>query len=338
MLTDYQIQDDPHYLFICARLTERERDFIDKGRWERLINASNTEDFLKVLQETYYGKYVADIEKTGNMQQLIIKENQEMLSLLKDNLREEHGDVKEFYLLRLDLHNIKIIMKSVMSGKDMSDIFHPFSYSYQDLREAYENKKYGNIDPETVEILEYAQHLAGIEKNQRIRELHLEKFYLKKIYSHFSKLGSPMILDLLKHTIDMYNIKNIYRAKLLDEKVHFDSFLYANGFIPISELVKYEQESTDYFIQSIENTPYIKMIFQGGHMFQKQHTFAAFERNEDEFVLKFMETVKFSVANLEKVVYFMLKKRTELKHLNIALTGAMYSIDKNRIKNRIIGV
>lgn len=338
MLYDYEIKDDGHYLFICAVLAERESEFIDRTRWERLAGSSSIGDFLKVLQETHYSKYINDIEKTGSLQNAVMAENRELLGMLNKNLKEQHNNIKEFYLLRLDLHNIKIIMKADVSGKDMDDIFHEFSYTYAQLKNAFENGKFDGIDIETGEIINYARELMHTEKNQRTRELLLERFYLNRIHEHFSRLGSPMLLDLLRHIIDMYNIKNIYRAKLLDESVPYSTFLYENGFLSIHELSKYEKESTDYFIQSIEKTPYVKMIFQGTHIFQQKHSFSAFESNEDEFVLKFLEQVKLSVANLEKIVYFMMRKRIEMKKLNIALTGALHNIDSERIKNRIMSV
>ncbi len=338
MFKDYDINDDPYYLYICALLTEREKEFIDKQRWERLINADSTKDFLKVLQETHYSKYTNMIEKTGNLESAMTEEHTSIMNLLRGFLKKEHEPLKEFYLLRLDMQNIKIIMKACITEKDFSDIFHAFSYSYQDLKEAYESGKYDKIDKETQEILNYAKHTIDLEKNQRTRELLLERFYLNKIYEHFSSMGSEMLIDLLKHTIDMYNIKNIYRVKLLKDKIPYDAFLYENGFLEKRELIKYEKESTDYFIQSIEKTPYLKMIFQGTHMFQQKNTFSAFERNEDEFVLNFFEQVKYSVSNLEKLVYFALRKRIEMKNLNIALIGATYSIDKERIRNRILAL
>lgn len=338
MLYDYEIRDDAHYLFICATLTEREKEFIDKTRWERMAAAQSLDDFLKVLQETYYSKYIQEIEKTGSLQHVVVEENKQLLRMLNDNLKEQHNNIKEFYLLRMDLHNIKIVMKSIVSGKDMDNIFHEFSYTYAQLKNAFENGKYDNIEPETVEIIDYAKALMQSEKNQRTRELLLERFYLNKIHEHFSHLGSPILLDLLKHIIDMYNIKNIYRAKLLDEQVPYSTFLYENGFLSVNELSRYEKESEDYFIQSIEKTPYVKMIFQGNHLFQQKHSFSAFESNEDEFVLNFLEQVKSSVANLEKLVYFMMRKRIEMKKLNIALSGALYNIDSERIKNRIVSV
>ncbi|MCK4523683.1 V-type ATPase subunit, partial [candidate division WOR-3 bacterium] len=211
MFKDYAINDDPYYLYICALLTEREKEFIDKQRWERLINADSTKDFLKVLQETHYSKYTNMIEKTGNLESAMTEEHTSIMNLLRGFLKKEHEPLKEFYLLRLDMQNIKIIMKASITEKDFSDIFHAFSYSYQDLKEAYESGKYDKIDKETQEILNYAKHTIDLEKNQRTRELLLERFYLNKMYEHFSSIGSEMLIDLLKHTIDMYNIKNIYR-------------------------------------------------------------------------------------------------------------------------------
>ncbi len=335
MFKNYEINDDPFYLFTCAELKEREKEFIDKSKIERLINAHDMSEFLKILQETHYSKYISEIEKNNSLENVMLNEMQENIAYLRNNLKEEHQILKEFYLLQIDLHNVKLIMKAVELDKDLKEYFIDVNCSYDAMKEAYISQKYDLVDSETAELIDYALKTAEYEKNMRLRELLIEKFYLKKIYEAVYKTGSELIIDLIKHRIDMFNIKNIYRAKYAGDEFDYNIFLYDNGFLSINELKKFEKESIDYFVQSVEKTEYVKMIFQGTHLFNTENTFSAFERNEDEFIMKFFEPVKYSVANIEKIVAFILRKRLELKNLNIMFSGVLYNIDKQKIKNRI---
>lgn len=338
LLKDYDIADDAYYLFTCGNLAQREKEFLDKSKLDRLISTGSIEEFYRILQETYYGKYTEAIQNRKPFDKIMAMENSSIIEFLRDSLKPEHQILKEFYLLRIDLHNIKIIMKADKLDKDFEDIFIERMYSYSQLKEAYKNKKYENIDPETIEVLEYARRIEKDEDNQRIIELKLEQFLLSKMYENIEKTGMKMLIDFQKHTIDMLNIKNIYRAKVAEEEIKFEEFLYDNGFLPVKELKKFENESIDYLVQYIEKTHYLKMIFQGTQMFNTEHTFAAFERNEDEFILRFFDQVKFTVANLEKIAAFIMKKRLEMKNINIIYTGVLYDLARERIKRRVVSL
>ena len=62
-LIDYDIADDSYYLFTCAELKAREIELIEKPKIDRMLSVAGVDDFFKILQETWYSKYISDIEK-----------------------------------------------------------------------------------------------------------------------------------------------------------------------------------------------------------------------------------------------------------------------------------
>lgn len=335
MLRTFEVPDDAFYLFACAEIKEREKEFVDKGRVERMINATSIEEFNKVLQETHYSKYVSELEKTRNFDFIMIAETKDNVAFLRNRLKEEDQSFKEFFLLQTDLHNVKLIMKAYMLDKDMKELFIPVSCTYDALKNAFETGEMRDIDPEAEVLLAKAKALMSEESNQRIRELKLEQFFITSLYESIAPSGNEMLIDLFRHIIDIFNIKNIFRAKYTNETFDYDVFLYDHGLLEKSFLSKFEKESVDYFVQVLEKTEYVKMLFQGTQLFHTENTFSAFERNEDQFVLNYFDQVKYNVAGVEKVAEFVMRKRIELHNLNIIYNGVLYKADKHRIRNRI---
>ena len=332
---DANVKEDNQYLFECAELKEREREFLDNSQIERLINGKDINDFCKVLQETFYAGYIDQIKKENSLSGLIFSESKNNLDYLEKRLKPVHRSLLKFFLLDTDLHNVKLIMKARILGKDLSGLFLPDHYSYENLYKYLEGEN-AEIDNLTKKIVDYGKSLMSQQDVPfRIVELKLEAYYLTLLADIIRPVKSIALQNLLKHRIDILNIKNVYRSKIVNEKYSYDDFLYDGGFLDREFFKKFEKESVDYFAQAIEKTEYTRMIMQGTHMFYSEQTFSSFESNEDIFILKYFDSIKYTTANLEKIVGFFLKKRIERRNLNIIFTGVIYNLNKERIKHRI---
>lgn len=332
---DYDISDDDYYLFTSMELRTREREFLDKNRIERMARSAKLDEFLKILRETVYSGYVNDLENSGNFDKVVIEEYSKIVKFLSERLKP--GDMAAVELLFLEeiLHNLKTVVKSVILDRGLESLFIPVLDSYQTLRGAALTRNYKEVREEVSEVLRFAVELIARQKNYRLMELELEKFYLKKMFDSVKKIDRRFIIDYLRHIIDIYNIKNICRNKYLAEDFDFDSFIYENGFLTRKYLMEFKNESLDSFVKEMERTDYSDIVTKGINALHSGRTFSAFEKNEDLFRIDFFEPVKFTVSNLERIFQFFLIKKLELKYLNIIYTGIIYGIEKNKIEDKV---
>lgn len=332
---DANVSEDNHYLFECAELKEKEREFLEPSQTERLIMSRDTDEFCKVLQETPYAQYIERIKKDGNLEYLLFEESRRNMEYLEKSLKEEHRSLLKFFLLDTDLHNVKLVLKARVSQKDLSALFLPDHYTYEDLQ-AYLNGENVELDSLTRKLVDYAQSLVTEGGDDfRMVELKLESFNLTLLSGVIRSSGSVPLANLLKHRIDILNIKNVYRSKINNERYSYDDFLYDGGFLDREFFKKFEKESVDYFAQAIEKTEYTRMIMQGTHMLYSEKTFSSFESNEDVFILRYFDSMKYTTSSLETIIGFFLKKRIERRNLNIIFTGVLYNLNRDRIKHRM---
>lgn len=332
---DANVSEDNHYLFECAELKEKEREFLEPSLMERLIMSRDIDEFCKVLQETAYSKYVERIKKDGNLESLLFEESRSNMDYLEKSLKQEHRSLLKFFLLDTDLHNVKLVLKARASQKDLSSLFLPDHYTYEELQ-AYMNGENVELDSITRKLVDYAKSLMQ-EGNADFRmvELKLEAYNLTLLSGIIRASGSVPLANLLKHRIDILNIKNVYRSKINNERYSYDDFLYDGGFLERDFFKRFEKESVDYFAQSIEKSEYTRMIMQGTHMLYSEKTFSSFESNEDAFILRYFDSMKYTTSSLETIIGFFLRKRIERRNLNIVFTGVLYNLSRERIKHRM---
>ncbi len=334
-LLNYDIEDDSFYLFTCAELRAREAEFLDKSKIDRILKSGGPDEFTRALRDTVYAGYVNEIENSGSLEAVINSECKNAINLLAKRLKHEHLPAGELLFFEENLHNIKVVIKSIILDPDLEKLFIPLDYSYGELRNAAAAGSHENLSQSISGTLKFAVEIMKKQKNHQILEFEIEKFYLQEIYSSIKKINSRLIMDYLKHVIDILNIKNIYRSKYLKGDLDFSYFLHDNGFFPVEFMWKFKDESPDFFLKKLEQTDYADIVIKGAHALNSQSSFASFEKEEDLFYIDLFDPLKYTVSNVEIIFQFFLRKKMELKYLNIIFAGILYGIDIEEIKNKV---
>jgi V/A-type H+-transporting ATPase subunit C len=333
----YEIDDDSYYLFTCAELKARENEFVERARFERMLESEDMESFLKVLGETVYSPFVSDISTRSSFEKVMTDSYGTMLDYLDERLRDEHRMLSHILFFEEILHNMKVILKSVVLGKDLGSLFIPVIYDWKQLAETYGSDGDKGVDTFTGRLISYLKDVLEKpgEKDYRKVELGFEKFYSKVMAEVAAGLNRKMISEYMSQRIDLINIENIYRWKQMREKKGFDDILHNGGNISLEILKSFEPETMDYTVRELERTDYGNIAIKGAQHLTSDSSFSSFERNSDLYFLDYFDNFKYSVSNLEKIFQFFLKKKIELVNINILFTGILYNAKRSNIRCKI---
>ncbi|MDD3628927.1 MAG: V-type ATPase subunit [Actinomycetota bacterium] len=336
-LLDYDIKDDSFYLFTCAQLKAKEAEFIDKSKIERLLGASGLDEFIRVLRDTVYSDYAGEVENSASFESVILGEYKNIADFLDRRLKHNHRPAGELLFFEENLHNIKTVIKSIIMDVNLEELYIPVYYSYGELRDATVSGDYREISSPVSNTLRFAGGEIDRQENRRILEFEIEKFYLQELFNSIKKIQSRLIMDYLRHVVDILNIKNIYRNKYLDEDLAPALFLHNNGFVPVELIMKFRSEQTaDLFFKKIKQSDYADIVAKGADVLNSQNSFVSFDKEEVLFYIELFEPLKYTVSNVEKVFQFFLRKKIELKKLNIIFEGVLYGISAEKIKDRVL--
>ncbi len=333
----YEIDDDSYYLFTCAELKAREYEFVERARFERMLESEDIDSFLKVLGETVYSPFVSDISTRSSFEKVMIGSYGAMLNYLEERLRDEHKMLSHILFFEEILHNMKVILKSAVLGKDLGSLFIPVIYDWKQLAETYGSDDDKDVDTFTGKLISYLKDVLEKpgEKDYRKVELGFEKFYSKVMAEVAAGLNRKMISEYMSQRIDLINIENIYRWKQMGEKKGFDDILHNGGNISLEILKSFEPETMDYTVRELERTDYGNIAIKGAQHLTSDSSFSSFERNSDLYFLDYFDNFKYSVSNLEKIFQFFLKKKIELVNINILFTGILYNAKRSNIRCKI---
>jgi len=333
----YEIEDDSYYLFTCAELKAREYEFVERARFERMLESEDMESFLKVLGETVYSPFVSDISSSSSFEKVMTGSYGIMLGYLEERLRDEHRMLSHILFFEEVLHNMKVILKSVVLGKDLGSLFIPVIYDWKQLTETYGSGNDKDADAPAGKLISYLEDVLEKpgEKDYRKVELGFEKFYSKVMAEVAAGLNRKMISEYMSQRIDLINIENIYRWKQMGEKKGFDDILHNGGNISLEILKSFEPETMDYTVRELERTDYGDIAIKGAQHLTSDSSFSSFERNRDLYFLDYFDNFKYSTSNLEKILAFFLKKKIELANINILFTGILYNAKRSNIRCKI---
>ncbi|MDD5659406.1 MAG: V-type ATPase subunit [Actinomycetota bacterium] len=353
-LKKYELADDSDYLYTCAELKVREQEFIDNSKLERMVGSKEVDDFLKVLQETVHSKKIALIDDDKNMDLFILKSYEETIDFLQKRLQEKHMIIIYVLFMEEYLNNFKLILKSSLLNINLENLFIPLTFSYEELSEymkkdiSYEENFDNNAVLQPIIFKTIIKELINIKNktlqeietgkeskiNFRKIEIDFERKFISAISNEILKTGSTMLCDYLKHWIDIQNLKNMNRIKYIGENLKYADFLYPGGMIDIDSLKTLEFENPDYWVKALEKSCYGEIIIKGIHSLYSYNTFFSFEKNESIFYLKFFDSIKYCISNVEKIFAFFLRKKIELIVVNMIYMGIKYHAEKRNISHK----
>ncbi len=368
---DYDINDDSFYLYSCAQLKAREIEFLDKAKIERMVNARTIEDLRKIILETHYANLLNLLGKKENFDKVIVNFNIEAVRFLNENLKNEHVSAIDLLMLEESIHNYKVIIKALLLKENLSYLFIPFYYSYETLLNEFfnENESFQIVDSYTKKILNKIKEILLVflreeQKNQNLSlsdlkdfykdlqiqslnkgfisylELEFEKFFIENLFILIKSFKSKLIEDYFRHLIDIGNIKSFVRINYLNLNINIDDVLINFGFIPLSYFKKLQvskskgEDVYEVLVKDFLGTVYQKIIEHGVKNLLARQSFFSFDKNEYLFYLNFFDNVKYSIANIEKIFSFFLRKKIELKVLNMIFLGTLYSIEKSKLSHK----
>ena len=333
----YEIEDDSYYLFTCAELKAREYEFVERARFERMLESEDMDSFLKVLGETVYSPFISDISARSSFEKVMTGSYGTMLDYLDERLKDEHRMLSHILFFEEILHNMKVILKSVVLGKDLGSLFIPVIYDWKQLTETYGSDGDKDADTPAGKLISYLKDVLGKpgEKDYRKVELGFEKFYSEVMTAVAAELNRKMISEYMSQRIDLINIENIYRWKQMGEKKGFDDILHNGGNISLEILKSFESETMDYTARELGGTDYGDIAIKGAQHLTSDSSFSSFERNRDLYFLDYFDNFKYSTSNLEKIFQFFLKKKIELASINILFIGILYNAKRSNIRCKI---
>ncbi|MFQ5646436.1 MAG: V-type ATPase subunit [bacterium] len=302
----------------------------------RLSDASNTNDLLKILQETSYGESFHDASGLSRYERVFTKELKEVYDLISSISPEP--ELIDIIKQRYDFHNVKVFLKSRVLGENPEDSISPLGTVDPDLiRQALEKEDLSLL-PDFLQ--QAAREVEGWSENadDLLRlSLYLDKAYYRAARKRADRSGVLFLRNLIGARIDLTNIRTIVRlSRMKADRKLLGEALIDGGLIDLDSLQSVGSGDLESLPGWLSLFPY-EDIEEGIHEYLKSGSLTELEVKIMMFFCQYAEQAGLVAMGVEPLLAYLLAKETEIAALRMTLVGKLNDLSAETIKNRLAG-
>ena len=322
------------YLFATGVIRSREIKLLSTVDIERMIDAKNAEDALKVFNDTDYADELPDIEKPEDFNQGLLHDQKQARDLLEKIVPDKN--LIKFLFLRYDYHNIKLFFKAKFSNQELDEHASKLGNIPDDVLKTYifEGEDKG-LFPEIKESIDRAEEAFKKDQEPFFIDLFLDKEYYQLLIQLAEKLKCKFITRLVLDQIDMVNTDIFLRVRELERPLEFlEKVLIDGGSVSRSVFLEYFEKSEEEFFKQI-------VRYLGDKKFQKDLEESIKTKLPlrgkifEEYEVRYLRKAKFIAYGPEVIVAYYLAKNNAIRNVRLIMTGKVNGIPANEIRQRV---
>ncbi len=329
-----ELRGNPDYAYAVGVIRVKEKALLSQERFNRLVEAKNVEDLLRLLSDTPYGE--GSHEETHPeraIRQGLEREFLGSISLFSTLCHDQ--TIKETVFYRYDFHNLKVIFKERSAKGRLEPARYPDgNYPFDVLRAAVEENAWLDIEPDFRDTLRSCKAKIEEDPLPYVIDNTLDKTMFAMMRSRV-KDADPFFREWVVSEIDLTNIGAFFRCRYAERpRAYLMAALIPGGTLDASFYQKAWEEPIESLPAKFQHTSYRKVVEKGIEAFEKG-SFASLDRAMLEHRLAFHRETRNVAMGIEPLISYLVFKETETKMLRMILVGKMNRIDPETLKEFI---
>lgn len=323
------------YTQAISRLKVLETRLIERTKMDRMIDSPTAEDALKILQESEYSIHLGKIKRAEEYEVLLKDELKRVYSLMY-----EVTPVKlliDIMSVRYDYHNLKVLLKAGQLNTSLDYLLVDVGTIPTEKMKSYlENEQYVDFPPIMREGLERTIAKYQAEKDPQLIDILLDTTMYRHMLALAKDLDEPFISNYLKISVDLINLKTLFRVKKQNKERDFlETVLLPGGQLDRDVFINGLHETMDSLTQRLSYTDYFNVLRLSVEDFAKTGRINIFEKLSDDFLMEFVKKSKFISFGPEPLLAYLIAKETEIKNIRIIMVGKLNKVSPESIRERL---
>ena len=327
--------EDVEYAYAVGRVRALESKLVTKQTLDRMVDASDEVEAMKLLFDTPYGVYLSEIHSPSDFEKILKFEQAKILDLFEELCLDER--IVKLFRLKYDVHNVKVLLKCYISKQDFTHLFSAFgNFDAEKLKTLLEEERYDRFPPEfqstVTKIIEDYYHRSDPRIVDLVMDAEMFTLYLKRS----KEIDIEFLYRLFQTIIDLTNLRTFFRVKWLkEEKEILRSGLLYGGTSSPDYLIDLIDEPWEILSRKFFATPYFELVEHGSAYLHSEDSFVRLEKLCDDYLIDFLRQTKLLTFGVEPVVAYLLAKENELKTLRMVFVGKLNKIEPKDMKERL---
>ncbi|ETA79840.1 V-type ATP synthase subunit C [Youngiibacter fragilis] len=312
-----------------------ETRLLSRARIERMVDARDIDEALKILAETEYQSSMAGVARGEDYERILSQELKRVYKLVGEMTTE--SSVVEILSLKYDYHNLKVLVKETAMKADFKEMYVNLGgRDIQKVKAAYAAGDLRDVEPRLRDaLIEASRDMEATGDPQRT-DIILDRHYFSHVSAVADESGIPLFTDYVRTIIDFTNVKTLVRVKRLEKDIKFlEEAIIEGGSIPKGDILLSLSDSLETMMSKFKGYKISDELRKGLESYQRTMRLSEFERILDNYLMKLNLQSKSIVFGPEPVFSYLAAKEAEMKALRIIMVSKLNKISPESIRERL---
>lgn len=322
--------DRENFIQSSVRIRHAEKKLLTKQQLQRLADAKNLEDAIKLLNEISYSSELSKLDRPENYEQVL----SEVLNKTYKEAMEisPEKSLVEILSCKYDYHNLKVLVKENILKEKFDSMYCMLDENEIEAFRELALKNDEGLSKDFKECLDFFE----TTKDPQDIDIFIDKKYFEKVLSLAEEFKLEMITEYFKAMIDFINLRTFIRCRKQNQvKETLEKVLIKGGDIETDKIL-------DMFYEDIEILPIKLKAYKIGRVLSKiveeyknTNSLNSFEKSMDDYLVEIVRKAKSIHYGAEVIFSFLFAKELEIKNLRLILVGKVNGLSADFIKERL---
>ncbi|MDE6035170.1 MAG: V-type ATPase subunit [Ruminococcus sp.] len=299
------------YASAVAVVRTLENQLFNRHDFDQLINARDGKEFETLINS----------KNSGNLTEVW-----EMLRSFAPDSKE-----LEIMLYRNDFHNLKAVLKAMISGREPDKyLTEPSTIKGNTLKEMFRTKNTDLLPAHMRDTAVKAYGILTTTLDGQLLDSFIDTECLKAMRKSAEKSGNNFIMKYVEQVTVCADIKTAYRCSKMGKDRNFlETAICGSDELDKEMLIRITLSGTENLLNFLDSTQYYEL---SGLLRENP---AKFEKRCDDLITEQVQTAQFKAFGTEPLIAYYIAKETEIKNLRIIKVCRECGADMETITERL---
>ena len=311
-----------------------EKRLLTRNRLERMIEAQTPEEVLKLLGETEYSQDMADIHGSQDYEIILKRETERVFSIVRNMIK--NTGIVDVLSLKYDYHNLKVLLKSKITGKDFSSLLmQAGTIEASKFKVKFETQS-NDLPQEIMEAIDEVQKDFEENHNPQRIDIIVDKHYFRNLSRLAKKINVKVITDYVEGLIDFQNMITLFRVQKQKRDARFlETVIFEGGTISKNKIVASINDNTDTILNKFKKEKLGTYLVKGLEAFSETKRLSELEKISDNYLMELNKESKYVVFGPEPLFTYLVAKEREINAVRMIMVSKINNISSDKIRERL---
>ena len=317
---------DTDYLSVSARIRAMENRLLTADRMDRMIEARDNEEAMKILAECGY-------TGAGTLEEFLAQARADVFKDLSSAVPDPR--LAEVFQLKYDYHNAKTLLKAKATGADPERLLLDGGrYTPQYLLDGWRREDLRGCADLYRKAITQARVVLEEEKDPQGADLILDRACFEEMAQLAKDLKSKYLQGYVRLSVDVANLRTAVRVCRMGKEGEFlRQVLLPGGSVSEQSIVSAHGDGLGEVFQS---GPLAQAAVLGAKLSQPgSGALTAFEKACDDALTDYLTSARLIPFGEEIVIGYLYAREQELTAIRAIFAGRAAGLDGDTIRQRL---